>query len=94
MKTIYKFRIPKITDDFGIEMPFGAKILTVQTQHELPCIWAIVDTENGNEMRNFKLYGTGHPIETSLFHTYIGTFQLRGGDLVFHLFEVMKEGNS
>lgn len=31
MKKIYKYRI-EVTDDQNIEMPVGAKILTVQTQ--------------------------------------------------------------
>lgn len=42
MKKIYKYRI-EVTDDQNIEMPVGAKILTVQTQNGVPCIWAMVD---------------------------------------------------
>ena len=42
MKKIYKYAI-EITDDRDIVMPVGAKILTVQNQNGVPCIWAMVD---------------------------------------------------
>jgi len=36
--------------------------------------------------RTFAIYGTGHKHE-HVEGTYIGTFQLDGGSLVFHVFE-------
>lgn len=41
MKKIYKYAI-EITDDQDIVMPVGAKILTVQNQNGVPCIWACI----------------------------------------------------
>lgn len=85
MVTIHKFEIP-VADEFSIEMPSGARVLSAQTQRETPHIWALVDNENVKELRRFHLRGTGHDC-TGLEHTvYVGTFQLRGGSLVFHLF--------
>uniref|UniRef100_A0A6H2A2W0 DUF7352 domain-containing protein n=1 Tax=viral metagenome TaxID=1070528 RepID=A0A6H2A2W0_9ZZZZ len=85
MRTIYKYQCLEM-DNFTIEMPTGSHILTVQMQRGEPCIWAIVDPDAFPEQRHFQLFGTGHPIDG--IGRYIGTFQLMGGNLVFHLFEV------
>lgn len=89
MKRIFKY-VFSITDDIVISMPKGAQILDVQMQHGNPCIWALVTQANPIVERVFRLAGTGHPIESSDVdkYTYIGTFQMRDGALVFHLFEV------
>lgn len=86
-KQIWKF---EITSKYTvIEMPNDAEILTVQTQNEKPCIWALVNPKNETETRFFETYGTGHEIECDMGvkRKYINTFQLNGGVLVFHLFE-------
>jgi hypothetical protein len=87
MQTVYKYPI-EMHDNFLVELPIGAYVLTVQVQHGTPYIWALVDTESPTELRPFRLLGTGHPIEQPLTR-YIGTFQLNGGALVFHLFECL-----
>ena len=93
MLTIHKYSIP-IEDRMFLELPAGAKILTVQVQTECPQIWALVDTEQPLEARFFRMVGTGHPItEDILSLSYIGTFQLQGGGLIFHLFEIPEERN-
>lgn len=73
----------------SILMPKGAEILTVQTQNGIPCIWALVDIEAEKEPRVFDIFGTGHPVtfDMGVERKYINTFQLKGGALVFHLFE-------
>ena len=86
MKTIWKFILPPIDDFLEIQMPIGAQILTVQTQQGHPCIWALVEPNNSKEHRRFRLAGTGHPMEFSEAMDYVGTFQIRQGTLVFHLF--------
>lgn len=86
MLKVFKYPVP-VADLFELEMPKDAQILTVQTQDEDMQMWALVDPESPTELRHFRLAGTGH----SIIHTvkrYIGTFQIRGGRLVFHLFEV------
>lgn len=84
MKTIYKYPVP-VADSFSIFLPKGAEILTVQTQGEGAYVWAIVEPGGGVRKRDFCLRGTGHPLGD--VGRYIGTFQLRGGSIVFHLFE-------
>lgn len=86
MHTIYKYPLES-GDVNEIEMPEGAKVLTVQIQRDIPCIWALVDPNMDNKVvRRFHIYGTGYQILRPN-DRYIGTFQLYGGALVFHVFE-------
>lgn len=89
MKKVYKYNITDMNDYFDLNLPKGAKILTVQVQRNSICIWALVDINNEQEKRRFRLAGTGHPIEESTDRLiYIGSFQMMQGTLVFHLFEI------
>jgi hypothetical protein len=85
MNRIYKYPIP-INDEIVIVMPKGAKVLTVQIQKSQPFIWALVDTEKEPEERRFYLYGTGMTVTHC--ESYIGSFQMLGGGLIYHLFEM------
>ena len=94
-KTIWKFEL-EIGDNQKLELPIGAEILTVHTQNEIPCLWALVDPDADQETRHFEVYGTGHPVrydsnrakpKLGIDRIYIGTFQLHNGILVFHVFE-------
>ncbi len=87
---IYKYQL-ETTDNQEIEMPVFAKVLTVQTQNETPCLWVEVNTEETDtETRRFKIFGTGHPIIRDCpndSYKYIGTYQLLGGSFIGHVFE-------
>ncbi|MEE9451060.1 MAG: hypothetical protein V3V72_13505 [Ignavibacteriaceae bacterium] len=87
-ETIWKFEL-ETTEDQKIEMPVNAKILTVQSQDEIPCLWALVDPSAKKEIRLFEVFGTGHPVgyDMGVNRNYIGTYQLQNGALVFHVFE-------
>ncbi len=89
MKRIFKYPLP-ISDINIIQMPKGAKILTAQMQDEEPFIWALVEPGEPDEPRAFRVIGTGHEIYETLV-AYISTFQMDGGRLVFHVFEVANE---
>jgi hypothetical protein len=82
---IYKYPI-SVNDEIVIKMPKDAKVLTVQMQKSEPCIWALVDPDKEEIERRFYLYGTGMTVTHS--ESYIGTFQMLNGGLVFHLFEL------
>ena len=90
MKKIYKYSIP-INDEFDMNLPKGIAILSFQCQRDVPFIWALVDPDALLEKRSFRLVGTGHPInmESNFLH-FIGTVQMAGGQLVWHLFEIEK----
>ena len=86
-KTIWKYEI-EITDIQDVKMPKDAEILTVQAQRGCIGIWAIVNSEETEIVRRtIIIKGTGHPINPEYNLKYIGTFQIYGGELVFHVFE-------
>lgn len=87
MKKIYKYPL-KMQGLQNLQLPEGAEILTVQPQHDQVCLWALVAPENEPASRTVWIIGTGHPIEaTDHLGRYVATFQLHGGELVFHVFE-------
>lgn len=89
MKQIWKYRLELGTCIIG--MPKGSEILTVQNQYEVAYVWALVDPNKEVEERIFEVIGTGHNIEPSKNkRKYINTFQLQGGFLVFHVFEIIE----
>jgi hypothetical protein len=85
--TIHKYPLD-IDDATSIEMPSNAVLLDCQVQRGTPCLWAMVDPSNPKETRWFRVIGTGHPIPDASEMTYFRSIQIRGGDLVFHVFEV------
>lgn len=92
MKSIYKYTLTP-AEMQNIELPEGAEILTTQTQNGEICIWAMVNPDAKKVIRTFTVIGTGWRIITESNLKYIGTVQLEGGALVFHVFEwVSKEG--
>lgn len=82
---IFKYPVT-VAFTFEVAMPAGAKVLCVQTQRGAPFIWALVDPDAKLEPRRFQLYCTGQTC-LSPAQEYVGTFQMQGGSLVFHLFE-------
>lgn len=88
MRSIYKYTL-RVTDEQEIEMPRGARILSVQNQREDICVWVDVDVDATPTIRIFSVYGTGHelPGDISLTGKFLGSVQLSGGSLVFHVYE-------
>lgn len=70
----------------SIEMPEGAVVLTVQTQHNQPVLWAEVDPSAKRIKRRFLSISTGVDFVDDGPCHYVGTFQLNGGSLVFHVY--------
>ena len=86
MRVIYKYPLTLETRQ-SIHMPMGAKLLSVQAQFNCPCLWALVDPEAVTIIETIYVFGTGHQIskdEEEL--TFLGTVQLDGGALVFHVY--------
>ena len=83
---IWKFPL-EVNDAVLVEMPFGAKVLTVQVQNGIPCLWALVEPRNTPDgSTKFRIVGTGHYFDGK--GEYIDTFQLMDGALVFHVFRI------
>lgn len=88
-KQIWKFKVIPSGKNVDIEMPRGAEILSMHTQDEQPCIWALVNPDAKIETRRFEVYGTGHDIhyDMGVERNFIGTCLIHGGLLVLHIFE-------
>ncbi len=86
--SIWKF-ILEPTDTQSIDMPLGARILSVDMQNSRVCLWAQVNPEAKIFARTIEIFGTGHPIEISdkIVREFIGTVLWPNGHLVFHVFE-------
>lgn len=84
-RTIHKFELTA-ESEFTVEMPRGAKVLSVGVQREVVCLWVLVDTDNPKDERTFLIWGTGHSIDSDT-GTYIGTVILQDGAIVWHVFE-------
>ena len=84
---IYKYPLEKI-GELVIAMPDSAQILTCQMQGNELCLWALVHELNRPEDRTLEVVPTGHTMP--FFEgqrEYIGTVQMAGGALVYHVFE-------
>ena len=93
MATIYKYKLqPGRT---VLDLPDGAKVLTVQMQGDDACLWALVEPHKPTGSRFFDVYGTGHPAPADP-GDYVATFQQRNawGALVFHVFDATRTESS
>ena len=86
MDTIWEFPL-EFAPRQAITMPKGAKLLTVQTQQDTICIWAIVSPAAPQETRVFIIVGTGDDLDDGTGE-YLGTVQQ--GPYVWHLFEEIR----
>lgn len=87
--TVWKYPFA-ISDDVVFQLPRGARLLSIQPQGLTTCLWALVDPEQPDEPRRVRIAGTGHELrEAPDTLAHISTFQLYGGELVFHAFEVV-----
>jgi hypothetical protein len=84
MRAIWKFPL-EFVDDQRVEMPSGARLLSVQMQGDVPCLWADVDTLAAKVERAIQVAGTGH--NRPSFGAFVATVQLPRLGLVFHFFD-------
>ncbi len=85
MKRIYKYELK----EGSVEMPIGAKILSIQDQNNRSYIWALVGIDAECEFRYFAIVCTGHDFPEADDFTYINTIQ--NGPFVWHIFELIKK---
>jgi hypothetical protein len=88
MRTVWKTPIP-LRDEFTLDLP-DALPLHFAVQRGRMTLWSEVDPSAPLSTVHFRLAGTGHPLEDPPDRRrYIGTVLLEGGELVFHLFQVI-----
>lgn len=87
-KTIWKFPLSFAA---ATELPPGAEPISVQMQGGNPMLWALVEPEiarqSFGEAKRIHVAGTGHDLPDNIGR-FIDTFQMEGGSLVFHVFEL------
>lgn len=84
MHTIWKYTLEPVTE---LDIPQGAEILSVASQHGQIVLWAKVDPQAPTEKRTIIGFGTGHDIPDNLNLSFIGTVMFSNGNFVFHIFE-------
>lgn len=82
---VFKYPL-EMTDVQEVRAPFGMQPLCVQMQDGKPCMWALVNPANGMTGHTVWIHGTGHEVNSQVYQHYVGTFQMHGGQLVFHVF--------
>lgn len=81
-----------IDDEQSLKMKFGATILSVEVQHHAIVLYAIENIElEQYESVTIFMHGTGHDVRPQA-HRFIGTVKVRGGELMFHVFEGPRHG--
>lgn len=85
-KVIWKFPLEPNTGE--IEVPQGAKLLDIQMQGGVPCIWALVDPNAPKVKVSVVSIGTGQEMHDECIdaYTYLGTFQVHAGLFIWHIF--------
>jgi hypothetical protein len=104
MKRVLKFPLEVADGAQRVMMPAGAKVVHVGNQYERPTMWAEADMSESPALdgpaeavdasvntRMFFVIGTG---QTILYPNaeYLGTVITRGGDLVWHVYELPYAG--
>jgi hypothetical protein len=93
VEVIWKFSL-QIADRQTVTMPVGAEILSVQDQAGGLQLWAVVvPEEERREKRVIEIVGMGNPmadvLAEGLSRVHLATVQVRGGALVWHVFELL-----
>lgn len=89
MINIFKYKLEKFSHQIQkVQMPIGAKILSMLNQHEEIAIWAEVNATNISEARSFITLATGatkpdNPLK------YFTTLQFSDGNYVVHVYELV-----
>lgn len=92
-KIIWKFEIPPSprppmgTGMCEVHMPVGSEIIYLDKQRGVPQLWVLFNPDTvEHEYRKFLIVGTGKIVPDNT--TYIGSWQMEDGELIWHLFEI------
>jgi hypothetical protein len=88
METIFKYPLEDKAIQ-KIDIPAGGKILAVQVQRGIPCLWVKVNSDNPFRTRIIETYYTGKAMKAHPDRVYVGTYQFDERNLVFHVFELL-----
>jgi len=86
MKLVFKYILTVGTLN-TISAPEDAHILHFGNQHEIPCVWMLVDDTKTYMNYSLRVVGTGEILHEN-FLDHIGTASFSGGSEVYHCFLV------
>lgn len=84
-RAIWKYKMP-LEGKFSLDIPDGYLILDVQPQFDTPCMWAMVNPDAKKQKQDFVIIGTGNHFHMDFVGAHVGTFQMHGGALIWHVF--------
>jgi hypothetical protein len=84
MKTIYKYPVDLKNESSKVELPLGAKFLTIALQHGTVQMWFEVYDQQPKIEQEFRVVGTGWEIPEGW--EYLGTCLNIGQSFVWHLY--------
>lgn len=76
-----------VEEEQAVFLPKGSKILSVQVQQGVPCMWFQCEPGSMQERRTIRMIGTGLSCSIPDTDVFLGTVQLENGYLVLHVFE-------
>lgn len=84
---IYKYPFDLDKRSFELQLPIDHKVLTVQMQIDIACMWVMLDPMCPTQKYTFYINGTGEPMQVNANGSvgrYLGTIQ--DGPYVWHIF--------
>ncbi len=87
MKRIFKYKLENV-DQQTINVPFPARILSVEEQNDDIVLYAVADDGEGVPTTpvDIVIIGTGDAIQIIDIYTFVGTVKLYGGKEMWHVF--------
>lgn len=70
-RVIFKYQMP-VLEEFSMDLPAGAEIIRMEDQGGMFWLWAVVDTNQPNETRNFMAFKTGAEMPPDVKLKYVG----------------------
>jgi len=67
-----------------VHLPDGAQVLRFDLQADQLCLWALVDSDKPSVMYQFRMVGTGDPLDT--VGAYINSIFVDEARLIYHFF--------
>jgi len=72
-EVIWKYTLSITSGAQRLEMPQGARLLSVAEQAGKLCLWAMVDPAKSHTTRYVEVTGTGQPLDAGINRRLIGT---------------------
>ena len=86
MKAIHKYSLQRIGSQL-VNVPHEIEIVSILEQDNVIVVYGIVDSEDKKFPREFRVYGTGHPLDEDIEDfRFLGTVSTENGALMWHVF--------